>query len=153
MTQLVPSIFAGPGRDGDFAWMIKQPRFSDAFFLFNDDEGRFAHHRQNVGTQHTCPRGAGNAVIRPYQCRRPPRAAGIPTGARGRGYSALTPEVERVIDEAVAAAVTGALASGAQRVFYSAADSTGRLGTGIFQVAPEVKEHIVQRLRSAFGDD
>jgi hypothetical protein len=76
----------------------------------------------------------------------PPRAAGIPTGAGGRGYRALTPQVREVVDDALSV-IDDLLATGRyDRVYYSAADGGGGLGTGIFQVAEEVKHYITARL-------
>ena len=37
---------------------------------------------------------------------------------------------------------------GYRRVFYSAADGSGTLGTGIFAVGDDVKRYIVTRLRA-----
>ena len=59
--------------------------------------------RTEIGLQNLagagCAPGGGNAIIRPYQCKTPPRAAGIPTGPN---YDSLTPEVKQIIDEAIA---------------------------------------------------
>ena len=96
-------------------------------------------------------RGGGNAGIRPYQCLDPPRAAGVPTGSSGAGYPELTEAVRRVLDDAFVV-VKYLLASGRyQRVFYSAANADGDLGTGIFQVGDDVKRYIVAELRK-LGD-
>jgi hypothetical protein len=147
VTQVIGSQFAGAGRDGDFAWMIEQDAYADALFVFNDNEEAFrAYERDRTGGA-GCSRGGGNAVIRPYRCADPPRAAGVPTGAQGRGYGELTDAVKGVIDDAFAV-IEELLASGRYaRVFYSA-DAQGGLGTGIFTVAGDVKAYIVDRLRA-----
>ena len=147
MTQVIGSQFAGGGRDGDFAWMIEQDAYADALFVFNDNEEAFRAYQRDPAGGAGCSRGGGNAVIRPYRCADPPRAAGVPTGASGRGYSALTNDVRGAIDEAFAV-IDELLASGRYaRVFYSA-DAAGGLGTGIFTVADDVKAYIVERLRA-----
>jgi hypothetical protein len=145
--ELVPSVFAGRGRAGDFAWMIEQAAYADALFVFNDNEGEFRAHQRHAAGARQCHTGGGNAVIRPYQCQDPPRAAGIPTGDGG-GYPTLTGDARAVIDDALAA-ITALVASGRYRqVIYSAADDTGALGTGIFDVGDDVKRYIVSGLRA-----
>ena len=67
--------------------MIEQPEYADALFVFNDNEGEFRAHQGHAPGARRCHAGGGNAVIRPYQCEDPPRAAGIPTGDHG-GYPA-----------------------------------------------------------------
>jgi hypothetical protein len=145
--EVIGSQFAGAGRSGDFAWMIEQDEYADALFVFNDNEEQFrAYQRDRTGGA-GCSRGGGNAVIRPYRCADPPRAAGVPTGAHGGGYSALTDDVRGVIDDAFAV-IGELLATGRYaRVFYSA-DADGGLGTGIFTVADDVKAYIVDKLRA-----
>ena len=78
--------------------MIEQPQYSRALFLFNDNEEEFYTHFK--GGQHRCGIGGGNAGIRPYQCRTPQRAVGIPTGSRGAGYARLDAHVRSVLDDA-----------------------------------------------------
>jgi hypothetical protein len=146
VVQVIGSVYEGRGREGDFAWMIRQPHHDRALFIFNDNEEQFRAHRDDPCGGAGCSEGGGNAVIRPYQCTDPPRAAGIPTGSRGRGYSALTAGVQEVIDDALFV-IGGLRASGRyDRAYYSAADDRGSLGTGIFQVADEVKEYITAGL-------
>jgi len=145
--ELVPSTFAGRGRAGDFAWMIEQPEYADALFVFNDNEGEFRAHQRHGAGARQCRAGGGNAVIRPYQCQDPPRAAGIPTGDHG-GYPRLTDDARGAIDDALAAITTLLAAGRYQRVIYSAADDSGALGTGIFDVGDDVKRYIVSGLRA-----
>jgi len=65
-------------------------------------------------------------------------ATGIPTGAKGRGYNELSAQVKQVIDDAIAA-IRHLVGTGRyQRVFYSAANAAGDLGTGIFDVSDEL---------------
>ncbi len=145
--QLIGSIFQGRGRDGDFAWMIEQPAYADALFLFNDNEEQFRAFEEDPGSADGCRAGGGNAIIRPYRCTDPPRAAGIPTGWLQRGgYPLLTPSTKRAIDDSLAVVETLLQSGRYRRVFYSAADETGQLGTGIFTVGDDVKTYIVSRL-------
>lgn len=144
MTEVIGSVFNGPNQPGDFAWMIRQPEYDDAFFVFNDNEAEFRRHQQHGADAGLCRPGGGNAVIRPYQCRSPQRAAGVPTGDHSGGYPALTDHVRDVIDSAIEA--VAAASSGFDRVFHSA-DRSGELGTGIFAVDDAVKRYIVEQLR------
>ena len=148
--EVIGSQFAGRARRGDFAWMIEQDDYADALFVFNDNEEQFrAYQRDRTGGA-GCSRGGGNAVIRPYRCADPPRAAGVPTGAHGGGYRELTEAVRGVIDDAFAV-IDELLASGRYaRVFYSA-EADGGLGTGIFAVADDVKAYIIDKLRALEG--
>jgi hypothetical protein len=145
--KLIGSIFRGGGKDGDFSWMIDQPDYSDALFIFNDNEQQFyAHKRHGVGSA-MCVPGGGNAAVRPYQCKLPQRAAGVPTGSNGVGYAGLDHHVRGVIDDALTS-IADLLASGQfDRIIYSAANSEGDLGTGIFEVDPQVRAYIVDGLR------
>ena len=145
MTRIIGSVFDGPGQPGDFAWMIQQPEYDDAFFVFNDNEAEFSRHQQHGSNAGVCRSGGGNAVIRPYQCQAPQRSAGVPTGDSSGGYPALTDHVRGVIDLAVGAVAVAS--SGSDRLFYSA-DRSGGLGTGIFSVDDSVKRYIVDQLLS-----
>jgi hypothetical protein len=143
---VIGSVFRGPSEPGDFRWMITRPEYADTLFIFNDNESEFRAHQRHPPGSSGCHAGGGNAVIRPYQCQDPPRAAGVPTGATG-GYTELTDHVRATIDDALAA-IGGLLATGRYRqVIYSAANDAGDLGTGIFTVDDEVKRYIVDGLR------
>ena len=144
--QVIGSQFSGPGAPGDFGWMIERPEYADALFIFNDNEEQFRAYVEDPTGGAGCSRGGGNAVIRPYRCADPPRAAGVPTGSGGAGYASLTDAVQGVVDEAIGV-VRELLASGRyERVIYSAA-ADGGLGTGIFSVGDDVKRYIVDELR------
>ncbi len=145
--KVIGSIFVGGGRDGDFNLMITQGQYQDALFIFNDNEQQYQEHRDKPGdpTGTGCVSGGGNAVIRPYQCQSPPRAAGIPTGPN---YNTLTPAVKQIIDEAIATIKSIAVKEGYNRIIYSAKSINGDLGTAIFHVGDDVKNYIVDRLKS-----
>lgn len=144
--KVIGSIFGGGGKDGDFAWMITQDYYRDALFVFNDNEAQYKAHREQATKLggSGCAPGGGNAVIRPYQCQTPPRAAGIPTGPN---YDSLAPCVKEIIDEAIATIKRIALKERYNRIIYSAANATGDLGTSIFHVGDNVKEYIVNQLK------
>jgi hypothetical protein len=127
---------------GDFEWMIKQPQYSDSLFIFNDNEEEF--------TAQSCSKGSGNAVIRPYQCKNPPRATGISTGSykKGKvslGYSKLDTNAKNIIDQGIGKFYRLLLTGRYTRVFFSS-DKNGGLGTAIFQVGEDVKEYIVNEI-------
>jgi hypothetical protein len=140
------SSFEGSGREGDFRWMIEQPQYARTLFVFNDNEQQFDEHQERLGTQHRCSAGGGNAAIRPFQCAVPPRATGIPTGRHG-GYRTLA-DGRRAIDEAVRY-LGELLATGEyDAVTFSWNAKEQSLGTGIFEVADEVKTYIVEQIVS-----
>jgi len=143
---LVPSKFQGTKQVGDFSWMIEQPEFADALFIFNDNESQFRAHQANPRSEFGCAVGGGNAIIRPYQCTNPPRSAGVPTGDGG-GYRQLTAEVKAVIDESIVAIETLLETGRYRRVFYSATNSEGELGSGTFEIGADVKAYIIAELR------
>jgi hypothetical protein len=140
-------VFRGSGKYGDFACMIEQSSYQDALFVFNDNEGQYKEHRDRPGQRNSdgCAPGGGNAVIRPYQCRRPPRAVGIPTGPN---YERLTPSTAQIIEQAVEHISQVVKAEKYRQVFYSATNDRGDLGTSTFTVGDDVKRYIVEQLKS-----
>jgi len=136
---LVPSVFYNRNEEGDFSWMITRPEYRDVLFVFNDNADMFL--------SHSCIKGAGNAVIRPYQCKNPPQAIGIPTGNRGTGYENLKDrDAKNMIDLAITN-IKKLLDTGIyKRLFYSS-EENGKLGTGIFNVGDDVKNYIVSELK------
>ena len=149
---LRPSIFSRAGTDGDFGWMIEQPRWQNALFIFNDNESQSQAFLAQVASGHidpssyACQAGGGNAVIRPYQCQTRRRAAGVPTGP---GYASLIDHAKSQIDDAIASVGT-LLASdtGLAEVIYSASkDDPSMLGHGIFDVGDDVLRYIPAELK------
>jgi hypothetical protein len=139
----VKSVFTRPETEGDFAWMIEQPKYARSLFIFNDNETQFkAFHANEPNGLHA---GGGNAIIRPFQRGVHPRASGIPTGDGG-GYQHLDAHVMGVIDEALEY-IKNLLESGRYDEIVFCTDPTGQtLGTGIHNVAPAVKKYIFQGL-------
>lgn len=152
MLTLTPSVFVGSGAAGDFRWMIEQPDWRQTLFIFNDNETQSRVFLDQVATgaidvgSSACQAGGGNAVIRPYQCRTPRRAAGVPTGP---GYRSLTAHAREQIDRAIAD--VGTLLAADQEiaeVIYSASPhDPDVLGHGIFEVGEDVLRYIPAELR------
>ena len=147
-------MFLRGGTEGDFGWMIEQPRWQYSLFIFNDNESQSRAFLAQVSSGHirpsssACQAGGGNAVIRPYQCQTPPRAAGVPTGP---GYASLTDHARSCIDEAIAHVVV-LLGSNAEltEVVYSASRHDPRmLGHGIFDVGDDVLRYVPAELERA----
>jgi len=146
--QLIKSQFSGPRQDGDFSWMIERPEYARSLFIFNDNEAQFiAFH---TGHAAGLSAGGGNAAIRPYQGHSPIRAAGIPTGNNG-GYQKLDMNVRGLVDDAIAH-IRRLLATGNyDQVIFSYDARQKTIGTGIFNVADEVKKYIYESICS-LGD-
>ena len=128
--------------------MIDRPEYARSLFIFNDNEAQFlAFHADHAGGLSA---GGGNAAIRPYQGHSPIRAAGIPTGDHG-GYQQLDKNVRALVDDAIAH-IRGLLATGNyDQVIFSYDSRQKTIGTGIFNVADEVKNYIYQSICS-LGD-
>jgi len=146
------SIFKYRNQKGDFLYEItRRPDISNrTLYIFNDNA---EHH-------YTSQAGGGNANIRIFNRFgpiMPVRSAGISTGwsSSSGGFCALTDDVKARLDleflELHALLATGAY----YRLVYSgdASDPTSKtkLGTGIFNVHPDVKAYIVMRLRKLQG--
>lgn len=143
--ELIGVKFKRPGEYGDFRWMIGRDEYADSLFVFNDNEEQFRLHRRVPHPPEACAPGGGNAVIRPYQCRVPPRAAGIPTGAGGRGYEGITDRFRKAVDRAIDD-IRKLIDSGKYKKIFFSSDDKGYIGTGIFDVAPENKVYITKSL-------
>lgn len=140
--QIISVGFTGPGKYGDFGWMIQQPEYQDVLFLFNDNQEQFVDF---LLSRSACMSGGGNAVIRPYQCINPPRAAGIPTGSSGRGYQDLRTG-QQYIDEAFEV-IKRLLSTGKYKTVMYSGDKDGRLGASIFSPSSEVIDYITNKIR------
>ena len=140
--KIIPSVYSGGGKEGDFEWMIQQKKYAKSFFIFNDNVSQFEARRDNPNDQNGCSIGGGNAVIRPYQCNTPPQAGGIPTGPQ---FSGLTDDAKKLIDEAIVLIKKGIKQGGYDGVVFSS-NGHGGLGTSIFSVPAEVKKYVVQEI-------
>ena len=142
--EVIASVFSAPGCDGDFFWMSRQAEHEKTLFIFNDNEEQFQAFVR--GERSGITTGGGNAGIRPLRGLKPQRAAGVPTGSRGRGYPRLDEATKKVIDEALAV-IQQLLNSGEyERLIFSKDKSSPTLGTGIFLVAEDVKKYIYDSL-------
>lgn len=143
--QVIKSQFSGGHKDGDFSWMIDRPEYARSLFIFNDNEAQFiAFH---TGHAAGLSAGGGNAAIRPYQGHSPIRAAGIPTGNHG-GYQKLDKNVRALVDDAIAHIRRLLATDNFDQVIFSYDAENETLGTGIFQVADEVKNYIYESICS-----
>ena len=141
--RIVRSTFKQADSIGDFSWMIERPEYARSLFIFNDNEMQFiAFH---TGHEAGFTAGGGNAAIRPHQGRSPIRAAGIPTGERS-GYQHLDLNVRALVDDAMAHIQRLLKSGNYDEVIFSYDATNGTLGTGIFQVADEVKSYIFQNI-------
>lgn len=148
--EVIRSSYGGAGSVGDFGWMIDRPEYARTLFVFNDNETQFYEHQRRQGSSHRCSPGGGNAVIRPYQCRTPPRATGVPTGRAG-GYASLA-EGQRAIDDAIDR-LDDLLATGDyDAVAFSWDARSHTLGVSIFAPHRDVLNYIVAQIeRTAAG--
>ena len=63
--KVVRSTYRGAGVLGDYLWMIDQPEFARALFIFNDNEEQFDAYVAGEANGFTA--GGGNAAIRPLR--------------------------------------------------------------------------------------
>lgn len=141
---VIPSTYSGSGKAGDFEWMLNQPEHERTLFIFNDNEEQFDAFVKGESSGFT--RGGGNAAIRPFRKMSPPRAAGVPTGKSGRGYSSLDEPTKAKIDQALAV-ITELLETGNyDSIVFSANKTKTDIGTSIHCVGADVRAYIFGRL-------
>ncbi len=138
---LYGTIYSGPNKLGDFNWMCKQPLYSNVLFIFNDNEE----------FHDTCRQGSGNAIMRIYNKFNgklsKPISAGIPTGTLiNGGYQKLDEHVISVVTEAINEIKEIVAKYKYDGIFYSVA-TNGKLGTGLFDVCPEVINYIDMEIK------
>lgn len=115
--------------------------YDGSLFIFND----------NVQDHETSRRGAGNAIIRPYNkygCEYP-RSAGIPTGyyrGYGQGFKKLTPRVKAIIDSAILEIRDLIDEYEYDTIYFSAKPAVNGdrplLGTATFVIGDNVKQYM-----------
>jgi hypothetical protein len=142
------SIFSGGGKDGDFDWMIQQPKYAKTLFVFNDNEEQFtAFMKGNLSAAGGCGVGGGNAVIRPFQCKKPPQAQGVSTGSHAHGgYNTLDGKTKAIIDAGIKKIRNLVTTGNYDRVLFSQNRYKKTLGSGIFDPSDEVKDYIFNAL-------
>jgi hypothetical protein len=144
MISLVGIAFRARRCDGDFAWMLHQPRHANSLFVFND----------NVQDHATAIRGRGSAIVRPFNAigrgGDRPRSVGIATGfsVQSGGFKALTPTVRELLDEHLDE-LRAVLARHTYDTVYFAADADGHFTCRLFAVHPEVLAYIERGVRAA----
>lgn len=142
MIEIIPSIFKGQNKIGDFLWMINSGDYNNCLFIFNDNEEE--HNTSNEG--------CGNAIIRPYNKHSGNTiySAGIPTGCRYTfgGYSKLNKRVISVIDLAIEE-IEQLLNTGHYTKIYYSVDKTDKLiGMSIFKIGEDVRKYITEKIES-----
>ena len=132
-------------RNDDFNRLIKIR--SSSLFVFNDNEN----------DHETYYKGGGNAYVRIYnsyaflygtQEDLIPRSAGIPTGDHG-GYEKFDDHVKNVVDKSIIEIDEIIEEFGYDSIVYSCEhENNATIGSGIFDIDPEVKEYITNKLLS-----
>jgi hypothetical protein len=138
--EIIPNVFNGCGKLGDFNWMANQPEYDDILFIFNDNE---EYHHTNVI-------GGGNAIMRQYNKYNDelpkPRSAGIPTGTLVcGGYDEFTDEIKNIIDESIKEIKEIIIKYNYKKIAYSS-NEDGSLATAIFDVDKDVLKYIIQQI-------
>ncbi len=121
--------------------MCKQPLYLNSLFIFNDNEE----------FHDTCRTGSGNAVARQYNKYNKkltkPLAAGIPTGTlETGGYQKLDLHVISVVTNAINDIKEILSTYKYDGIFYSVGPN-GKLGTGLFDVCPQVIDYIDSQIK------
>lgn len=142
--KVIGTIFNERNQFGDFFHMIKSGNYSDALFIYNDNEESYY--------DKSYQRGAGNACIRIFNMYNKkyednPMSAGIPTGTlEYGGYEEFNEERGQIIDNCINQIVTIIKKHNKKRLFYSAKDMTGILGNGIFRINEGILKLITNKI-------
>jgi hypothetical protein len=141
--KIKPSIFKNIGQIGDFNWEIINNIEPNTLYIFNDNE---IHHETDII-------GGGNAIIRQYNKYGyknhgyiKPRSAGICTGKFNSGYKILNYNNKKIIDSCINSIKLTIKKYGYDTIKYSSKNSEGELGTGMFNVADDVKKYIIEQI-------
>jgi hypothetical protein len=137
--QIIPSVFTGLNKEGDFNFMIKSGNYERTLFLFND----------NTEEHFTNRKGGGNAIIRPFNRYSNGKiySAGIITGNRfnGGGFKTLNHDAKFHIDSCFLE-IENLLRTGNYDNIYYSAELDGLIGTSIFVVSRDVREYITTKI-------
>eukprot|EP00457_Paulinella_chromatophora_P016615 gb/GEZN01017457.1/.p1 GENE.gb/GEZN01017457.1/~~gb/GEZN01017457.1/.p1 ORF type:complete len:135 (+),score=27.24 gb/GEZN01017457.1/:67-471(+) len=131
--KLVPSHFKDFGKEGDFEWMIKQPKYANHFFIFQDT---------TAGAE---TRGKGADCVRGHE-----RAYGIVVADPGRGFKELDEKKKAVIDAAVEHIRQVCKKKGYTCIQYPANDNGG-FAASRFGELEKVSNYVTDRLKSISG--
>lgn len=141
---VIPTVFTGYGKWGDWEWMQEHPGWAHTLFVFNDNEEQFDAYRQGLSIGYAA--GAGNALARPWRKFNPPKSAGIPTGKKGSGYNVLDEVTKEKIDQALTVVYDLLKTFYYNYLVFSADESEKTLGISTFHVDEEVRQYIFDRL-------
>ena len=137
--QVIGIKYLRPNQFGDFNYMSSKNKYSNALFIFNDNE---EYHN-------TCKGGAGNAIMRKYNKYSKldkPSSAGIPTGTlEYGGYKNLDAHAKKQIDDSFEEITQLITLHKYKQVYYSS-ELDGKLGTSLFEVNDDVLKYITHRL-------
>lgn len=142
MVCLCPVIYNPRDPTTDFNNLIRDPKYDDALFLFND----------NFQDKNCKFPGGNSASIRPYTFLNPPRCMGISTGwsASEGGFQILDENVRQVIFVCFET-INLILLENPQikRIFYSC-DSMNKksLGYAIFRPSSDIIDFITEKLQA-----
>jgi hypothetical protein len=136
------TIFVKKNEIGDFIWMKDQKEYYNSLFIFND----------NTEYHDTNKRGAGNALMRPYNkyntSLEKPISAGIPTGSlKDGGFMEFNKEVKKIIDDSFQEIRELIKKYNYSEIIYST-DKDGNLGTNLFEVNKDVIKYITFLIKS-----
>lgn len=140
--EIIGTVYEGNGLYGDFEHMIKSGKYENSLFIFNDNE--ISHQ--------TCDKGRGNAIIRKYNrfsSLDKPYSAGIVTGEKpikNGGYRRFDLDTKQKIDECITEIKLLIEKNKYERIFYSAEEENGVIGTSIFKVDIGVLNYITQEI-------
>ena len=151
LVNVTPVFFTKSGQYGDMTWMITQPEYMDALFIFNDNASAFKAHSCNVG--------AGNGNIRPFQCkpygkRSYIQVIGIPTGP-GWSEKCIPQDAKDLIDDAIRKARALIEKNKFKQVYYNGSANQTKppwgdkiIGSHTFRPSEEVKDYITEQLHN-----
>ena len=139
-------VYSGKNRDGDYAWMVKQPQYQTSVFIVMENFLDMIYTSDNGGgtaafRSKTWPTAGEGAV-----------AVGVPTGwsQETNGFKHLDHTVKGVIDCAIARLCTHLhLNPHVTRIVYSADEKDPRrVGSKIFKVDDAVLQYISDRIHA-----
>ena len=141
---IIGTIFTNVRSYGDYYHMIASGKYNDSLFIYNDNEESY----YNESYQ----KGAGNACIRVFNKYNPlfienPMSVGIPTGTlKNGGYDDLNENNAKIINNCFDQIINLIKSHNKKRLFYSAKNMTGILGSGIFEIDDDVLKYITHRI-------
>ena len=138
-------VFRGKNREGDFAWMLKQPQYDDCVFIIMENFLDMLYSDED---------GGGTAALRtqtwPTRAKGA-RAVGVPTGwsQETNGFRQLDDAVKGVIDLAMMRLrVHLHQNKHVTRIIYSADEKNPeRVGSKIFKVDDAVLQYISEQIQ------